>query len=183
MRINRDKLLHAIVFFVENTHWCHKVKLFKLLYFLDFEIYRQTGKSTTGLPYDAWPMGPVPSQLQDEFRSPPQDMRSVLVVRDTPDRLFISPRVKFDESHFTPRELKEMERLAFVFKEARAEDIKLASHAVGLPWHQVYEVEGRHQAPIPYDLALTLDKRPDTVTKEWADEIALEARAAAALFK
>jgi uncharacterized phage-associated protein len=177
----REKLFHGIVFFVENTRWCHKLKLFKLLYFLDFEIFRQTGKSTTGLRYFAWPMGPVPVQLQDEFRAPLPDMRSVLSVHTDDSRLNITPQVKFDESHFTARELKEMKRLAEIFYEATGDQMKLASHAVGLPWRQIYEVEGRLQALIPYDLAL--DDRPDSVTKERVDEIELEARAVAALFK
>lgn len=189
MRTNRDKLLHAIVFFVNKTKHCHKLKLFKLLFFLDFEIYRQTGKSTTGLRYYAWPKGPVPRDLNAEIRSPPMDMQSVLALRvapaDDPDadsRLNIKPRVDFDESHFTRRELDEMKRLAEIYRDATGYLMTDASHARGEPWDQIYRIEGRRQALIPYDLALD-DDRPGTVTKEWADEIEREARAAAALFK
>ena len=45
----REKLLNAIVFFVTRTKNCNTIKLFKLLNFLDFEHYRQTGESVTGL--------------------------------------------------------------------------------------------------------------------------------------
>lgn len=189
MRDNRDKLLHAIVFFVNQTKNCHKLKLFKLLFFLDFEIFRQTGKPTTGLRYYAWPKGPVPRQLQDEFQVPPSDMRSVLALHvapaDDPDadsRLNIRPRVDFDESHFTRRELAEMKRLAEIYRDATGYMMTDASHVRGAPWDQIYRIEGRHQAPIPYDLALD-DDRPGTVTKERADEIEREARAVAALFE
>ncbi|KAB2896320.1 MAG: SocA family protein, partial [Kofleriaceae bacterium] len=71
MRVfEREKLLHAIIFFTKETRACHKLKLFKLLYFLDFQIYRETGKSVTGLGYFARPMGPVPRDLDDEFSAP-----------------------------------------------------------------------------------------------------------------
>src|SRR5690606_25574398 len=33
---NRTKLIHAIVYFATHTRFCGKVKLFKLLYLLDF---------------------------------------------------------------------------------------------------------------------------------------------------
>jgi uncharacterized phage-associated protein len=185
---NRNKLLHAIVFFAKNTRHCHKLKLYKLLFFLDFEIFRQTGKSTTGLFYFAWPKGPVPRQLQNEFRAPLADMRSVISLHfapaDDPDansRLDILPRVRFDESHFTGRELDTMERLAEIFRDADGYMMTEASHQHGDPWDKIYRLEGRAQALIPYALALD-DKRPDTVTKEWADEVALESRAIASLF-
>ena len=73
---------------------------------------------TTGLLYFAWPMGPVPIQLNDDFRAPPADMRAAFTIRtapaDDPDsdsRLWILPRITFDGDIFTRRELKEMDRL------------------------------------------------------------------------
>ena len=48
---DRDKLINAIVFFAKNTKYCGKIKLIKLLYLLDFEHFRQTGRSVTGMDY------------------------------------------------------------------------------------------------------------------------------------
>ena len=59
----REKLIQAINFFATHTKRCGKVKLFKLLYFLDFEPFQPTGRSVTGQDYSAWPMGPVPVAL------------------------------------------------------------------------------------------------------------------------
>jgi len=63
----RQKLIHAVVFFASNTKYCGKVKLFKLLYLLDFGHFRQTGRSVTGLDYLAWKFGPVPLALAQEW--------------------------------------------------------------------------------------------------------------------
>jgi len=43
----RQKLIQACVYFAANTQGCGKVKLFKLLYLLDFAHFRETGRSVT----------------------------------------------------------------------------------------------------------------------------------------
>ena len=68
------------MFFVRNTKRCHKLKLFKLLSFLDFEHYRQTGGTVTGLLYDAWPRGPVPSDLDKEFERSGLDLAAAVSI-------------------------------------------------------------------------------------------------------
>ena len=83
---NREKLINAIIYFVKNTKRCHKLKLFKLLSFLDFEHYRQSGRSVTGLRYDAWPMGPVPSDLDREIAHPGNDLSAAVAIFKTPAR-------------------------------------------------------------------------------------------------
>ncbi len=37
----REKLINVMVYFAQNTQKCGKIKLFKLMYFLDFEHYKQ----------------------------------------------------------------------------------------------------------------------------------------------
>lgn len=183
----RDRLLHAIIFFTKKTDYCYKTKLFKLLFLLDFGIYKQTGRSVTGLQYFAWEMGPVPRDLFEELFNPRPDLTSALSIRSTPEtdpdfkdkRLKIRPREKFDESLFTKRELKMMYELAEVYRHARASQMIEVTHLKNQPWHQVYEVQKRIQAPIPYKLAL--DGTPGSITEELADLIALEEREARAL--
>src|SRR5688500_15970622 len=70
----REKLLNAIVFFAANTRYCGKTKLYKLLYLLDFEHYKATGRSVTGLEYYAWQMGPVPAKLDGQLDEPSGDL-------------------------------------------------------------------------------------------------------------
>ena len=66
---NREKLLNAIIYFLGETNHSHTLKLFKLLNFSDFEHFRQTGRTITGLDYRALPMGPVPHEAIDEIKS------------------------------------------------------------------------------------------------------------------
>lgn len=79
----REKLLEAIKYFAGHTKYCGLTKLFKLLFFLDFDHFRETGRSVTGLKYQAWPMGPVPADLYEEVkRGPKTDMTSHLRIED-----------------------------------------------------------------------------------------------------
>jgi len=47
--IYRKKLLNAVLFFAKNTKYVNLGKLSKLLYFLDFTHFKQTGYPSIGL--------------------------------------------------------------------------------------------------------------------------------------
>lgn len=155
---SRQKLINAIIYFVTNTKSCGKTKLFKLLYFLDFEHYSRTGRNVTGLDYFAWPMGPVPAELYNELDNPNSDFSQALEVRPKKiakgNMLNINPLVSFSADFFSKREIKLLEQLANEFKNSYAKDMVEATHLENLPWHEIYEKQGLKQQQIPYELAL-----------------------------
>jgi hypothetical protein len=174
----REKLLSAIIYFVRSTKHCHTLKLFKLLNFLDFEHFRQTGRTVTGLHYSAWPMGPVPDELWHEFAAGGKpDLNSVITIIEDdgqPSRAalrtvddeeweggkkayrkrMLKPKRPFDRSIFTKRELLIMDRLSEFFKEFRADDMKEFSHMKRLPWKRVFGTGEGKGHPIPPELSL-----------------------------
>lgn len=166
MVINRDreKLINAIIFFRNNTKNLGKIKLFKLLYFLDFEHFKQTGRSVTGLSYSAWPMGPVPKDLFEEIQSPKEDISRAIgfsekqIQPDRPPMLVITPLTEFSDTHFTKRELRLMRGLAEEYFGARAEDMVEATHLENMPWDQIYNKQNKPQHLIPYTLAIRRDE-------------------------
>jgi hypothetical protein len=159
----REKLLNAIIYFVSNTKRCHTLKLFKLLNFLDFEHFRQTGFNVTGMTYKAWPMGPVPSALWHEMtKGVGEDLsKSVSIVRmkddltGAPGKRIITARKQFDKSYFSKRELEIMKALAFMFNEINGEDMSDLSHYRKLPWRRVFQNGKGAYKEIPYELART----------------------------
>jgi uncharacterized phage-associated protein len=174
---DREKLIQAINFFVRNTKKCAKVKLFKLLYFLDFEHFKQTGRSVTDLQYFAWPMGPVPVSLNDEFGGAPgADLVEAFNIEKRPYKdgwvLALDPRIQFSTSHFSKREITILKNLAEEYRDADAECMVEATHLENLPWDEVYNREGRKQQHIPYDLAARKDER-DMIMKIANDRNAL----------
>lgn len=161
----REKLINAIIFFAHNTRYLGKTKLFKLLYFLDFKHYMQTGRSVTGLNYHAWKMGPVPQALFEEVEMPEPDLAEKVEFIEKPTKrgtmLAVKPLVGFDDSLFSKRELRIMGGLATEFRETLAEDMIETTHLENQPWHKIYVEEGRRQQLIPYDLALRKQEAED----------------------
>jgi uncharacterized phage-associated protein len=152
---NREKLINAIIYFLKNTRNCGKTKLFKLLYYLDFAHFRETGRSVTGLDYYAWDFGPVPKNLFDEINNPLPDLRESVSILPTNDRSFVGlkPKKQFDGRYFTKRELRILENVSFIFKDAKADDMVEASHLPNLPYDKTIKTEGEN-ARIDYMLAL-----------------------------
>lgn len=155
---DREKLINAIIYFSTNTLHFHKIKLFKLLYFMDFEHFKQTGRPVTGLDYFAWPKGPVPVSLFDEIETPREDMTERVLFREIPIKqgkmLEVVPLAKFDSSYFSKRELKILESLSKEFYETLAEDMIEATHLENQPWHKIYNELNQKQQLIPYELAI-----------------------------
>jgi uncharacterized phage-associated protein len=158
----REKLINAIIYFVQNTKHCHTLKLFKLLNFLDFEHYRQTGRTVTGLKYAAWKQGPVPSALWHELQKGGEpDLKKALLLSIQKDELTdkllrreLKARAAFDKKIFTKRELAIMERLAFFFQDLKADDMSEFSHEQGRPWKKVFGKGEGERKEIPVALAL-----------------------------
>ncbi|MEI6708330.1 MAG: Panacea domain-containing protein [Methylococcales bacterium] len=152
---NRQKLINAIIYFVTHTKSCGKIKLFKLLYFLDFEHYSRTGRSVTGLDYFAWPKGPVPTKLFNELENPCEDFNQAFEISvKSNGMLNIKPLSEFSADYFSKRELKLLEQLANEFKNLYANHMIEATHLENLPWHEIYEKRKLKQQQIPYELAL-----------------------------
>lgn len=157
---NRNRLINAVVFFAENVRYCGKIKLFKLLYLLDFEHFRQTGKSVTGVEYQAWKFGPVPIELMEEWDDMSDDIAHVvhiepeLVIDYVRDAVKVNEGVKFDADDFTPRQLRIMEELAAKYRETYSPTLIDVTHEQNGAWDKVWQGgHGAHHV-IPYELAV-----------------------------
>lgn len=156
MIINHDKerLYNAIIYFVSNTQKCNKTKLMKLLYFLDFMHFEATGASVTGLKYSAWPFGPFPEKLGLKFENLIELNQYVAIYKIEDEKnITIKPKKKFDDTHFSKRQLKLLENISFMFSEATAKDMVEITHLPNLPWETTLKNKGE-KAPIDYFLAV-----------------------------
>ena len=145
---SEEKTENAVIYFVKNTNRCHTLKLFKLLYFLDFESYRRIGKSVTGMKYLAYKNGPVPESLYNEIKNNTGRVAGYLninVVSDEDGETVVRRDIKIkmgqkcDKKYFSEHDLKLMKDIAEVFKDATAMDMTQASHEQRTAWHRTYQ--------------------------------------------
>ena len=171
---SREKLIEAIIYFARNAKNLGKTKLLKLLYFLDFIHFRQTGKSVTGLDYYAWDMGPVPSDLWYELAEEtlPPDLAQAISIQPVPlsssgEMHTVKARRKFNPVHFTPRERRIMEQLADVFRDATAKEMVEVSHLRNQPWDRTIREKGDRRK---IDYLLAVDSSPDALPLDIIEE-------------
>jgi uncharacterized phage-associated protein len=154
----REKLINAIIFFARKTRYLGKIKLFKLLYLADFEHFRMTGRSVTGLDYHAWKFGPVPVSLYQEWDAPEPDLAGAISIK--PEYIFdyvretVVPLAEFDDSHFSERELCIMTELAEKYRDEHSPKMIDVAHAENGAWAKVWSDGTGFDQPIPYTLAI-----------------------------
>jgi len=169
MDLKREKLLNAILFFTAKTKQCGKTKLVKLLYYLDFMHFRETARSVTGLVYSAWQFGPYPTEFARELDNPPADLNAAFAIQKSANGSFpgVKPRRRYNPDVFSPREKQLLEKIAFIFKDARADDMVEASHLPNHPWDRTIKTKGE-KAEIDYMLAI--DSEAGSISLEEAEE-------------
>lgn len=166
----RKKLLNAIQFFAEHTKHLGKVKLAKLLHYLDFIHFKQTGYPSMGLKYKTYPFGPLPEKLWKEVASgePPSDFTGRIKMSKASGssnavwfKAISSPNMDV----FSHREVEIMIRLAQEYKYHTAKMMIEDSHSEDQPYAKVVERFGKNRKMnIPYKLAL--DSESEVSEKE-----------------
>ena len=163
MNFYRKKLLNAILYFVKSRKQkpTSLTMLAKLLFYFDFEHFKETGYPAIGLKYYAFPWGPLPLDFWSEVKDgvvPPDFKGSLQITELRADtvsgkqfRAMVAPDMKV----FSPREMRVLGKVAFMFKEAKVSDIVAASHERGTPWEQTIKEKGE-KALIEYLSALDL---------------------------
>lgn len=164
----REKLVQAIVFFASHTKLCGKTKLFKLLYLLDFEHFRATGRSVTGLEYYAWEMGPVPVTLYEEWdQGLGKDMQEAIKIEGRQvfdySRSEVIALREFDDTFFSRREVRLMEELAKKYQNLKSTDMVDVTHAENQAWTRVWDGGKGHNRPINYEMSLENSDRDQVV--------------------
>lgn len=165
----RERLINAVVYFAQNTQYCGKIKLFKLLYLLDFEHFRQTGKSVTGFDYQAWKFGPVPIDLMEEWEDFGPDLAQA--VRVVPEQVYdfkrhtvkVNDGVMFNADYFSPRQLRIMKEVAEKHRETYSPELIDVTHEQNGAWEKVWQAGAGAHRRIPYELAVK-DDMPERAT-------------------
>jgi len=170
----RQKLLNAILFFTKNIKHPYKLKIFKLLFLLDFKHIKEKGYPVTNLNYYSWKMGPVPRDLFNEIKSGISDdfkqyikFETITLSNDNDAFKFI-PLKNPDMSIFTKREKRILDDLVFMYKDATAEEMTEITHLKNQPWDKTIKSKGENEL---IDYLLAIDDESNLSPEDAAFEI------------
>ena len=166
-----EKLRNAVLIFATKTKFVGMTKLMKLLYYLDFWHYQETGFPVTGQSYKVWKFGPVPVKVWAELKDKSANFGLSSVVRvvpasddETAFKVLPCPGVQINERLFSRREKRIISRIVEVFANVQTKDIVAASHERKEPWFKTLRATGEWST-IDYKLALS------DLTQEKLEEI------------
>jgi uncharacterized phage-associated protein len=138
MAIAEKKYKNVILFFANKitNGTLGKLKMMKLLYFLDFDFFEKYGKSVTGDQYLRFENGPVPRMAEKILKQ--MDKVDIKISRRKigngyNDQQHIEALKGFDFKLFSKEELMMMEETADKWQMFRGAEMKSASHGEA-PW-------------------------------------------------
>lgn len=137
-KIDEEKYKNTVLFFANKIRngTLGKLKLMKLLYFLDFDFFEKYGRSVTGDEYLRFENGPVPRMAEKTLKQM-RGKEIKIVNRKMPkgynDQQHIEPLVAFDPSLFSKEEIVMMEEIADKWERFTGAEMKSASHGEA-PW-------------------------------------------------
>jgi uncharacterized phage-associated protein len=137
-KINEKKYKNAVLFFANKI--CNgtlgKLKLMKLLYYLDFDFFEKYGRSVTGDEYLRFEYGPVP-RMGEKILKQMRGKEIKIITRKMPkgynDQMHIEATKEFDPVVFSKEEIIMMEEIADKWEKFSGTEMKTASHGEA-PW-------------------------------------------------
>lgn len=150
--MNREKYAQAILYFATecDNHHLGKVKMMKLLYYLDFDHYERYESSVTGDVYRKLPLGPVPDKA--EYMLAIMAAEKHLEQKKVSVGPYVQHRVvplePFNLGVFSPSERETLELVRDRWKSTSTKEIVEQTHCEA-PWLAVEMYD-----EIPYQYAL-----------------------------
>ena len=153
MLLRQKKYQHAVLYLCRKLKGevRGKKKLAKLLYFADFDLYEKSQRTITGDVYNALPMGPVPSALEEITTEMAQ--KKMLEIKHVEERDGYNPTevymclVEPDLSVFDDEEKKMLDRIVVKYGHLNGKQLEELSHA------EAPYIGTELRKEIPYELA------------------------------
>ena len=138
IKVDSKKYKNIILFFANKIRngTLGKLKLMKLLYFLDFDFFEKYGNSVTNDQYLRFENGPVPRmavKILKEMAGKEIKISRKKIADGYKDQEHIEPLKEFNINLFTKEELLLMEEIADKWEKFSGTEMKNASHGEA-PW-------------------------------------------------
>jgi len=175
----RERIQNLALYFVQNTKYVSTTKLCKLFYFLDIDVYVQTGFSVTNLQYRAKPRGPVPMEIWADIQDKRRNKYTYfdlfeIIKRETRrssktenDEIYLIAKKKktFNNTYFSEIELQILQAICKKFYESLGTEMSEESHLHGSPWKEAWK-EGKGDGDlIDFDLEARLHYNTEEIER------------------
>lgn len=138
VKINEKKYKNLILFFANKIKngTLGKLKIMKLMYFLDFDYFEKYGQPVSGDEYLRFDNGPIPRMAEKILKE--MNGKDIKITKRKigfgyNDQQYIEPLKGFDVSLFSKEELLMMEETANKWEKFSGTEMKNASHGEA-PW-------------------------------------------------
>ncbi len=137
-KIDEKKYKNTVLFFANKIRngTLGKLKLMKLLYYLDFDFFEKYGRSLTGDEYLRFENGPVPrmgEKTLKHMRGKEIKIVNRKMQNGYSDQQHIEPLIEFNPKFFSKEEILMMEEIANKWERFTGTEMKNASHGEA-PW-------------------------------------------------
>ena len=145
----REKIINSLLFFAQQVKYPTRVKLLKLLYYLDERSVMERGLPVTDLDYYVWDHGPVAREVWDEMEAGlANDLGEALeqsrLEYDGKIQYEYKAKKKPDLEDFSPREQRILAELVEVWKDISPSVMSEATHENGRPWRKAKKEKGMY---------------------------------------
>lgn len=137
--VNKIKYKEIILYLANkvNNGTLGKVKLMKLLYYLDFDFFEKHGKSVTGDRYIRMPLGPVPEKAEEILEEMKEEGMVKIVKEKMPvgynDKNLIVPLKEKTIKNISKEEIQMLDEVADKWEKFSGREMTSASHGEA-PW-------------------------------------------------
>ncbi len=125
---NPAKLTEMVQYLVEHCKTVSPTKLNKLMFYSDFQQYRKTGRSISGLKYRAIQYGPVPEHYDTIYDHIPGLDKNIEVFQDGKEATTFRLNQKVKIKYLTEPEQETLNEILSRFGQMKAKDLVEISH-------------------------------------------------------
>lgn len=122
------KLKNVMLYFIGKYKRVFQTQMNKLLFYVDFLSYRESGHGITGLSYFANNFGPVPQNWDKVFSLTDDVIKEVVNCDNGNEGYILTSTMPFDEQEFSSEELNILKKVCVKFETMSPRQISEESH-------------------------------------------------------
>jgi len=139
-----EKVGNTIIYLLNKIDDVPKTKLLKLLYILDEEAVKRSGRPFLNLHYKVWHLGPVAEEIFNDLSSDEVTLLSEYIsIKERPDKAtYYKAEKAFCDDEFSNNDIKLLDEIIDKFGHFTSKELVKYTHREGSLWNKIAEENG-----------------------------------------